>query len=439
MASAVSKPVQITTGTSVRNQRTNYYVSEVTTLGDGTLKRETFRSDAQGNNRVLVQTANTDKTGKVTSTTTGPGATTEERRALQNPDSQLRNGIRTTTKDAGDVVQKNEADAGGLTDAGKKNQDIIGGGSGNNASGEDDGTSQPASAGGDESSQKTNQNIPGQSAPLRYPIDIAQTTQDVVKFDMLEFSPKALTQSGGFGQGERSDASTRTLGSTILAIPGGIKDSNSTGWGDGSMNALEAALAGIALGGIQKGGEGLTQQISQTVGNIMGGSDDVKNAIAASFAGSAAGIGQQLLTRTTGAILNPNMELLFKGPTLRPFDFSFLLAPRDPDEAKAVINIIRFFKQGMAPIRTKANLFLKSPNTFKVTYLHRGESGGEHFGLNKFKECALLGLNVQYTPNANYATFTDGTMVAYRLTMRFQELEPVYNDNYSDITDAIGF
>ena len=46
MASAVSKPVPITTGTSVRNKKTNYYVSEVTTLGDGSLKRETFRSDA---------------------------------------------------------------------------------------------------------------------------------------------------------------------------------------------------------------------------------------------------------------------------------------------------------------------------------------------------------------------------------------------------------
>ena len=42
MASAVSKPVPITTGTSVRNKKTNYYVSEVTSLGDGSLKRETL-------------------------------------------------------------------------------------------------------------------------------------------------------------------------------------------------------------------------------------------------------------------------------------------------------------------------------------------------------------------------------------------------------------
>lgn len=287
--------------------------------------------------------------------------------------------------------------------------------------------------------QKSNSNIPGQTAPLRYPLDIAQTTQDVVKFDMLEFSPKPLARSGGFGQGERKSASERIIATSILSIPGNIKDTNATGWGDGSLNALEVAAANIALGGITDGGEGLKQSISQTVGSIAGSSPDVKTALAGAFAGSATGIGQQLLTRTTGAILNPNLELLFKGPTLRPFDFSFLLAPRDPAESREVINIIRFFKQGMAPIRSQSNLFLKSPNTFKITYLHRGESGQDHFALNKIKECALLALNVNYTPNSNYATFTDGSMVAYQVTMKFQELEPVYNDEYSSQQNTIGF
>jgi hypothetical protein len=287
--------------------------------------------------------------------------------------------------------------------------------------------------------QKSNSNIPGQTAPLRYPLDIAQTTQDVVKFDMLEFSPKPLTKSGGFGQGERKSTSERIIATSILSIPGDIKDTNASGWGDGSLNALEAAAANIALGGIMDGGTGLQASISQTIANVTGSSNDVKTGIANAFAGSAAGIGQQLLTRTTGAILNPNLELLFKGPTLRPFDFSFLLAPRDPAESREVINIIRFFKQGMAPIRSQSNLFLKSPNTFKITYLHRGESGQDHFALNKIKECALLALNVNYTPNSTYATFTDGSMVAYQVTMKFQELEPVYNDEYSSQQNTIGF
>ena len=41
-----------------------------------------------------------------------------------------------------------------------------------------------------------------------------------------------------------------------------------------------------------------------------------------------------------------------------------------------VIKILRFFKQGMAPIRTKARLFMKSPHTFKLSY--RNSNGDEH-------------------------------------------------------------
>ena len=67
------------------------------------------------------------------------------------------------------------------------------------------------------------------------------------------------------------------------------------------------------------------------------------------------------------------MELLFKGPTLRPFSFKFKLTPRGQTEAENIIKIIRFFKQGSAPIRSQSNLFLKSPHIFRITYIHRGQ------------------------------------------------------------------
>ena len=152
----------------------------------------------------------------------------------------------------------------------------------------------------------------------------------------------------------------------------------------------------------------------------------------------ASGTGAQLLTRTTGMIMNPNMELLFQGPSLRPFSFSFKLSPRSPEEAKSVIKIIRFFKQGMAPISTDSNLFLKSPNTWQLQYLEGGQN--EHKYLNKFKECALQSLNVEYTPDGNYATFEDGVMTAYNMTMTFQEIEPIFSSDYeNESDDSIGF
>ncbi|MED5270202.1 MAG: hypothetical protein VYE26_02065, partial [Pseudomonadota bacterium] len=33
-------------------------------------------------------------------------------------------------------------------------------------------------------------------------------------------------------------------------------------------------------------------------------------------------------------------------------------------------------------------------------------------------------------PDGNYATYEDGVMTAYEMTMQFKELEPVFNDDY---------
>jgi hypothetical protein len=133
------------------------------------------------------------------------------------------------------------------------------------------------------------------------------------------------------------------------------------------------------------------------------------------------------------------MELLFKGPSLRPFSFKFQLSPRDKDEANEVIKIMRFFKQGGAPIRSKSNLFLKSPHIFRIKYVKMGENGELHRGLNAFKTCALQSFGVNYTPTGNYATYSDGIMVSYDITMSFSEITPIFNDDY-DLDDSfIGF
>ena len=158
--------------------------------------------------------------------------------------------------------------------------------------------------------------------------------------------------------------------------------------------------------------------------------------MSSAFAGAAAGVEGQVLSRSTGEVLNPNMELLFKGPSLRPFTFSFKLAPRSSKEAEMVIAILRFFKQGMAPIKSSSNLFLKSPNTFRLGYHHRGQP---HRFLNKFKECALQSVALEYTPDGNYATYEDGVMTAYNMTLTFNELEPVFSNDYDDTYDSVGY
>ena len=262
--------------------------------------------------------------------------------------------------------------------------------------------------------------------------------QDFLKFDMLKYEPRDFDDKS-FSFKKRTDTNKRTIGTVILPIPGGIQDGVGVGYGDSRMTPLDMAKANIALTTVS---EGITEGIGaagQAAQNVAGAFGDNKKALAAVIAGMAAG-GQDLLTRTTGAIANPNMELLFNGPELRTFSFQFLLAPRSQEEAKTIIQILRFFKQGMAPIRTKSRLFLKSPHTFQLSY--RNSKGQDHKYLNKFKECALANFGVNYTPNGNYSTYEDGVMTAYQMTMTYRELNPIYNDDYGNsgsLPQEIGF
>ena len=265
---------------------------------------------------------------------------------------------------------------------------------------------------------------------LTYPSTLREDVtkgQDYLKFDMLKYAPKEF-DSESFAFADR-DSNRAAIGSVFLPIPGGIQDSTAVSWGGQTMTPLDMAMADAALTGVSKGIGEMARNIGNKAQNLAGAASDNQDALAAVIAGMAAG-GQQLLTRTTGAIANPNMELLFNGPDLRTFSFQFMLAPRDKTEAKEVIRILRFFKQGMAPIRTKARLFMKSPHTFRLSY--HNAKGDQHKYLNKFKECALAGFGVNYTPNGNYSTYEDGVMTAYQMTMTYRELKPIYNDDYGN-------
>lgn len=278
----------------------------------------------------------------------------------------------------------------------------------------------------------TRNSFPGAagSDPLKYPLTLKSEKQDVIKFKMLKYEPKKFSPEN-LGFSERTK-DRKIIGTVVLPIPSGISDNNTVNWGSQDMNALQASAAAVAMKFISEGGEGGVDALGKVIEGISGASEDVKTAIKAAFTESATGT-SGILARTTGAIVNPNMELLFNSPALRPFNFTFKLSARSKREAEAIRSIIRFFKQGMSPIRTESNLFLKAPHTFQLEYLHQGQS---HKYLNKFKECALQSFSVDYTPEGQYATFTDGAMVSYQIAMQFQELEPVFNDDYGNLENV---
>jgi len=439
MASATSKVSVVTTGTSVRNRETSYYVTDVTTLADGSVQRETYRSDASGNNRELIQTVKSDGSGNIVSDVVASNATTEEKRALANPDSSLRQSIRDQTKDAGETALRNEeqAAAGGLTDVGKKNLDVTGGGSGNAANDEQSEGSQPVAPGNNIQAASGTRNSFGE---LKFPLDLPTTGMDVIKFTMLEFKPRKIGANGKFGAIQRRQQpgqNRKGIGTVMLPIPGGVNDQNSCNWGDGTINPLQAAgldVVGQSLAGsLEKGMAAAGNNIKAAANNA----EDAKTAIKDLFAGAAISVSpNEILARTQGAVINPNLELLFRGPTLRPFNFTFSMGARNEKESEEIMRILRFFKQGSAPQRTQSQMLIKAPHTFQIEYLYRQKDQNKF--LNRIKECALLSIGVNYTPNNNYATFGNGAPTSIEMTLSFKELDPVFNDDYLE-RDEVGF
>ena len=268
-------------------------------------------------------------------------------------------------------------------------------------------------------------------ASLVYPTALRNANQDFLKIDMLRYAPKqreTVSASNSSGFGAREGMNSRTEGpSVMLPIPGGITSTDTVAWGSDKMDPAAAAMANIALTTINKSvGAGFDEFSSSVQGAVA--NPEMKKALSTAIAGQASGTGAQLLQRTEGAIINPNMELLFKDPGMRQFSFTWKLAPRSASEAQTVIKLIRFFKQGMAVKKSQSNLYLKAPNTWRLSY--KRPNSEDHPFLNKFKECAMSSFTANYTPDGNYATFDDGVMTSYDITMAFSELEPIFNNDY---------
>ena len=183
--------------------------------------------------------------------------------------------------------------------------------------------------------------------------------------------------------------------------------------------------------------------------NKAGGLGGTQGFITRSLASSAAGMlganitADQILARASGEILNPNMELLFNGPSLRSFKFSFKMTPRNQTEADEIRKIIRCFKTHMAPkvssgkgSTTTNTSFLSTPDVFELRYR---QGATEHSFLNKFKQCFMESINVSYTADGTYATYDDGTPVSMQMDLSFKEIEPVYDVDYGDKITGVGY
>jgi len=316
---------------------------------------------------------------------------------------------------------------------------------------------------------------------LRYPLEALTGTTDYLQIDIKEYIRNAdnakLIGAKGFGRntlnnrvgqtrsGSLATKSVMNTGTIILQIPSDIKDGNTANYGESKMNTLTGAAAGAMMGVMKSGAtsvsmalgnmsteEGLKKIRNDIGGNLTAGDTDAlidaaSMGLTVKATSSAMGVfganvsPEQLLARSSGQIFNPNLELLFNGPSLRSFSFSFKMTPRSAQEARQCKLIIRSFKQNMAP-KTGGDtiggsaIFMKTPNLFELRY-RKGNS--DHPFLNKFKQCFLTNVAVNYTGEGVYATYDDATPISMQLDLQFKEIEPIYFDDYDQSPQGVGF
>ena len=316
--------------------------------------------------------------------------------------------------------------------AGKGNQDTS---DGNTDSSQSKPTPTPRDESGGLSGSDTANTTPRESygGPLCYPVAMRRSLQDNLKIDVVKFSPK---QMSGMTTLDREFPKGSTIGSVILPVPTSVNDTNQTSWGQGTMTPADMAKANVVkslLG--SEGGKEAAAQIGTGVEQIQTDGEEVSKGLKSFFTEQLTGT-TDLLSRTTGAVANPNMELLFKGPALRSFSFSWKMSPRDQKESIVIAKIIRMFKQSMAPQKTDAGLFLKAPNIYKLQF---NQGTDRHKFLPRMKECALNNCSVNYTPDGSYMTYDNTAMVALEMSLSFQEMEPIYNNDMSHDWDSIGY
>ena len=317
----------------------------------------------------------------------------------------------------------------------------------------------------------------------RYPYTMLSQQTDYLQIDAIEYTPigssniskkftipeekdengktireeKNFTSTSLVGRPQlRKNSNKKSEATILLPIPSNISDTNSVSYESSNLNSIAGAAVGGVMGvmesgknfGIKNPADAAKNVVEATVaatnaiGAATGGMGEVQNFVTRFLASKAVGLANvnitpdQILARSEGRILNPNMELLFNGPGLRSFRFQFKLTPRGKREAMEVENIIRTFKKRMAPKVDGSGTFLKTPDIFELRYR---KGNGEHPFLNKFKQCFLQSINVNYTGEGTYATYNDGTPVSMTMDLSFQEIEPIYDTDYEGINIGVGY
>jgi hypothetical protein len=228
--------------------------------------------------------------------------------------------------------------------------------------------------------------------------------------------------------------------SIIMYMPEDVSTGFKSNWGGKAFSNIAAGILRSA------GGEGLNKldNLATVTANsferlpAVVGSAAIRKAIQKITGDSLSN--NDVFGSISGAILNPNVELLFESSDMRNFQLNFKLVPRNSGEVTNINDIVKIFKMCTLPQRNPGKVFGGSnqgltagfigvPNLCRVSFM---KGSGVHPVLPIYKMCAVTQVDVNYTPDGVYATYEGGQPVAIELSLNFQETKLVFADEVSN-------
>ena len=332
-----------------------------------------------------------------------------------------------------------------------------------------------------------------ESGTLRWPKDVKHDTSDYVLFQFGKYIPpfsediNKLRQGTGLDTDEAAAAQeTRTrdyinaagydlynqenldiddpevsdLKTIVLPIPQDLSNELQAVWqGKQFTTGGRAAIAGLAGGQFH--------YASRMMENITGHMKAAQTAINTAVLNAIPGVGgnidfNDVSGSTSGIVINPNAELMYDSPEMREVGMVFKMVPRNKDESNIIRDIYQTFRKASLPsfggkgeatrlfvssedntsaaelkgdndslednvtALTAENNWIRVPALCKFTFM---KGGTKHPHLIQFKPCAISKVEVNYTADGTYATYSDGAPLSVELTLNFMETKVIFKQD----------
>jgi len=235
-----------------------------------------------------------------------------------------------------------------------------------------------------------------------------------------------------------SNDKPRSAGEVVLYMPpDALKSTYSQSIGDiemGSAIQIAEGSKNIKEFGGSESASGMDNFLSMITGGSGVIADSVKSgalqlAVGALGAQTTAAIG-----KATGQILNPHKAVVYQGPGgFRTFSYTFVMVPKNADEAEQIFNIVKFFKLRMHPevgkggIDAIKSLTLGYPDEFSIQYNVNGKPiDGESASSPLFRihNCFLESFAADYTTSGLVSFIgTDQQPLTTTISLAFKETQ----------------